>query len=72
MFPKRIAIAGLSARPRAWGQMAYRYLMAGGFAGEVLAYRPRHEETGVAAINEFAEAGEIDLGVVAVPAAGAV
>ncbi len=72
MFPKRIAIAGLSARPRAWGQMAYRYLMAGGFAGEVVAYRPRHEETGVAVIRDFSEAGDIDLVVVAVPARGAV
>ena len=72
MFPRRIAIAGLSARPRAWGQMAYRFLVAGGFSGDVLAYRPRQDEAGVEAIDDFAKAGPIDLVVVAVPAAGAV
>ncbi len=72
MFPRRVAIAGLSARPRAWGQMAYRFLRAGGFDGDVLAYRPNHEEPGVEAFDDFSSAGPVDLLVVAVPAAGAV
>lgn len=72
MFPRRVAIAGLSARPRAWGQMAYRFLRAGGFDGDVLAYRPNHEEPGVEAFDDFGSVGPVDLLVVAVPAAAAV
>lgn len=72
MFPRRVAIAGLSARPRAWGQMAYRFLRAGGFDGDVLAYRPSHEEPGVEAFDDFSSVGPLDLLVVAVPAAAAV
>ncbi len=72
MFPRRVAIAGLSARPRAWGQMAYRFLRAGGFDGDVLAYRPNHDEPGVEAFDDFSSAGPVDLLVVAVPASGAV
>lgn len=71
-FPRRVAIAGLSPRPRAWGRMAYRYLREGGYGGEVVAYRPRQPDPEVPAVTDLADAAPTDVLVVAVPSAGAV
>lgn len=71
-FPRRVAIAGLSPRPRAWGRMAYRYLREAGFDGEVVAYRPRQPDPEVPAVTDLADAAPTDVLVVAVPSAGAV
>lgn len=71
-FPRRIAIAGLSERPRTWGRMAYQYLRQAGFDGEVVAYRPRHVDAEVPAVDDLASGGPVDLVLVAVPAAAAV
>lgn len=70
-FPRRVAIAGLSPRPRAWGRMAYRYLREAGYDGEVVAYRPRQPDPEVPAVTDLAAAAT-DVLVVAVPSAGAV
>ncbi len=70
-FPRRVAIAGLSPRPRAWGRMAYRNLREAGFDGEVVAYRPRQPDPEVPAVTDLADA-PTDVLVVAVPSAGAV
>lgn len=71
-FPRRVAIAGLSARPRAWGRMAYQYLCQAGFDGDVVAYRPRQADPHVPGITDFSDGPPTDVVVVAVPAAGAV
>jgi acyl-CoA synthetase (NDP forming) len=71
-FPRRIAIAGLSPRPEAWGRAAYQYLRAGGFTGEVVALRPRQPDPDVPGVDSLADAGPIDVLIVAIPAKGAV
>lgn len=71
LFPRRIAVAGLSDRRDAWGRMAFEFLRAGGFGGEVVALRPRMAQPPVRAI-ETLEAAGVDLVLVAVPAPAAV
>ena len=71
-FPRRVAIAGLSARPKAWGRMAYRNLREAGFDGEVVAYRPRQADPEVPAVTDLTEGTPADVVVVAVPSAGAI
>lgn len=71
-FPRRIAIAGLSPRPEAWGRAAYQYLRAGGFTGEVVALRPRQPDPDIPAVESLAGAGPVDVLIVAIPAKGAV
>ncbi|MGH9108181.1 MAG: acetate--CoA ligase family protein [Acidimicrobiales bacterium] len=72
LLPRRIAIAGLSARPETWSRAALGILRHGGFDGEVVALRPRQRDVGVPAVDSLAEAGEVDVLLVALPAAGAV
>lgn len=71
-FPRRVAIAGLSSRPRSWGRMAYQNLREAGFDGEVVAYRPRQPDPEVPAVMDLADGTPADVVVVAVPSAGAV
>ncbi len=71
-FPQRIAIAGLSPRPEAWGRAAYQYLRAGGFTGEVVALRPRQPDPEIPGVDSLADAGPIDVLIVAIPAKGAI
>ncbi|HET9692621.1 MAG TPA: acetate--CoA ligase family protein [Acidimicrobiales bacterium] len=71
-FPRRIVIAGLSPRADAWGRAALGFLRHAGFDGEVLALRPRTPDPAVASVERLADAGAVDLLVVAVPAEAAV
>lgn len=71
-FPRRIVIAGLTPRPDAWGRLALGFLRAAGYDGEVLAWRPRHDDPEVRGIDSFADAGPVDLVLVAVPADAAI
>jgi acyl-CoA synthetase (NDP forming) len=71
-FPRRVAIAGLSTRPQAWGRMAYQYLCQAGYGGEVVAYRPRHDDPDVPTVTDLADGSPTDVVVVAVPAPAAV
>ncbi|MGH9115126.1 MAG: acetate--CoA ligase family protein [Acidimicrobiales bacterium] len=71
LLPRRIAIAGLSARPETWSRAALGILRHGGFDGDIVALRPRRD-VGVRAVDSLAEAGEVDVLLVALPAAGAV
>ena len=71
-FPRRVAIAGLSSRPKSWGRMAYRNLREAGFDGEVVAYRPRQADPEVPAVTDLTEGTPADVVVVAVPSAGAI
>lgn len=71
-FPRSVAVAGLSRRPRAWGRMAYHFLRQAGYAGEVVAYRPHHDDPEVPSVTDLADGPPVDVVVVAVPAPGAV
>ena len=71
-FPRRIAIAGLSQRPEAWGRASYEFLRRAGFDGEVVALRPRQPDPDIRGVESLAEAGPVDVLIVAIPAKGAV
>ena len=72
LFPRRIAIAGLSNRPGTWGQMSLEGIRQGGFDGEIVALRARNPVDGVTVVSSLADAGRVDVLMVALPAGAAV
>lgn len=66
--PQRIAVAGYSSRPETWSNLLVGTLRTGGFAGELLALRPRTIPDDLGAIGAL-EGEAIDLLIVALPAA---
>jgi acyl-CoA synthetase (NDP forming) len=64
---RSVAIVGASTRPGSVGNVAARQLLAGGFTGTAIAVNPRYSSVeGVPCVSTLAEAGPIDLAVLAV------
>ena len=71
LHPRAVAVVGASPRP---GSLSGRFvggLMRHGFPGRIVPVNPKYEEVlGLPCVPTIAEAGEIDLAIVAVPRAG--
>lgn len=62
-----VAIVGASTRKGSVGNQTVRQLLGGGFTGKVLPINPRHEQVeGIDCLDSIAEAGPVDLAVLAV------
>jgi len=69
LFPKKVALIGVSRRPDSVGQTVARNLLAAGFAGSLCAVHPEVDEVaGLPAYRTVAQApGPIDLAIVTAP-----
>lgn len=69
--PRSIAIVGASARPGSVGLVLTQNILAGGFAGQILAVNPKHST--VAGLNTCADVSQLpvtpDLAVICTPPA---
>ncbi|MHC4744163.1 MAG: acetate--CoA ligase family protein [Planctomycetota bacterium] len=70
LYPKSIAVVGASRTEGKVGHEIVTNLTQGGFEGEIVPVNPSAEEVvGLKCVHNLAEyAGEIDLGIIAVPA----
>jgi acyl-CoA synthetase (NDP forming) len=70
--PRSVAIIGASTDPTRIGGRVLSYLLKGGYGGRIVPVNPnRAEVQGVPAVPTLAEAGPVELAVVALPAAEA-
>ena len=71
LHPASVAVVGASREPRSIGRVVLRHIVDGGFTGSVYAVNPTAEDVGgVSSYASLADVpGDIDLAVVAVPAA---
>lgn len=69
LYPRKVAIIGVSRREASIGQLLVRNLRNGGFTGSMYAVHPEVDEVaGIAAYRTVADApGPIDLAIVAAP-----
>lgn len=72
LHPDRVAVVGASRRPGGLGHEVLRHIVAGGFAGDLVAVHPEVDAIeGVRCVRSLRDVdGDIDLVVVVVPAAG--
>ena len=71
LTPRSVAVVGASRDPDSVGYALVRHLVEGGFTGRVVPVnREAHEIAGLPAAPTLAQAGQVDLVVVAVPAPG--
>lgn len=69
LYPRKVALIGVSRRPDSIGQLVVRNLREGGFTGSLYAVHPEVDEVaGIPAYRSVAEApGPIDLAIVTAP-----
>jgi len=70
-YPRSVALIGASPQIGKWGNMLFSNIMAGGYEGEVYLVNPKGGEIAGRSVfrNVMDIPGEVDLGIVTIPAA---